>query len=138
MPAYDWVLSAGAPLCVFSDEFYRTGREAVFQQLTTDTTPQQFQAAKESLTRHRDELVTDMPAMHYGSLVGTHRCVNHLYREAKARLRSLAIMQPVPIPHPPEPPPPEPKEHSLEEVVENIESADNTFLGDTEAAEERD
>ena len=120
MSEYDWTLAAGTPLCVFSDAFYRTSREAVFQQLTATTTAEQFQAAQESLQRHRDKLVTDMPAMHYGALVGTHRCVNHLFREASARLRSLQILQPAPAPQPPEPPPPEPKPRSLQDVIQDF------------------
>jgi hypothetical protein len=134
MPAYDWVLPAGSPLCVFSDAFYRTGREAVFQQLTTDTTPEQFQAAEESLQRLRDELVTDMPAMHYGSLVGTHRCVNHLYREASARLRSLAVLQPVP-------PPPAPPRETPADVVRDLRDTiqpnpETTTLGADDSIDE--
>jgi hypothetical protein len=137
MSAYDWNLSAGAPLCVFSDSYYWTGRKAIFQRLTIDTTAEQFQAALESLQRLRDELVKDMPAMHYGALVGTHRCVNHLFREASARLRSLQILQPAPLPQPPEPPPPEPQAHSLEDVVANFETTPEAFLGETEAGAEQ-
>jgi hypothetical protein len=133
MSAYDWQLSAGAPLCVFSDSFYRTVREAIFQQLTKTAPPEQFQAAQESLLRLRDELVQDMPAMHYGSLVGTHRCVNHLFKEARARLRGLEIMQLPP------PPPPAPKQQLItrEGVVIALEeklqtSSEETDLGTTE------
>jgi hypothetical protein len=139
MSAYDWQLSAGAPLCMFSDSFYRTVRESIFQQLTKETTRAQFQEAAEHLVRLREELEQAIYPMHYGALVGRHRCVDHLYREAVARLRGLEIMQPVPAPQPPpEPPPPEPQEHSLEDVVENIESADDTFLGDTAEGEKKD
>jgi hypothetical protein len=103
MSEYDWQLSAGAPLCVLSDSFYYTSRDTVFRQLRTDMTKEQWQAALESLTQLRDELLWDKYPMHYGSLVGRHRCVEHLFREARARLRSLEIMQPVPQPPPPEP-----------------------------------
>jgi hypothetical protein len=98
MSAYDWNLSAGAPLCSFSDSFYRTVRETIFQQLTTETTKEQFQAVLESLTRLREELVQSLYPMHYGSLVGRHRCVDHVFREARARLRGLELMQPAPKP----------------------------------------
>jgi hypothetical protein len=132
MSAYDWQLSAGAPLCTFSDSFYRTVRESIFQQLTKETTTAQFQEATERILRLRDELQQAIYPMHYGALVGRHRCVDHLYREAVARLRSLEITQPVPVPQPPpEPPPPDPQEHSLEDVADNIAPADDTFLGDT-------
>jgi hypothetical protein len=115
MSAYDWILSAGAPLCLLSDSFYSTAQDTVFRQLTRETTPEQFQAALESLTQLRDELVQGLYPTHYGSLVGRHRCVDHLYREAVARLRSLEIMQPMPAPEPP-PKPPE----TLADVVKDL------------------
>ena len=119
MPEYDWQLSAGAPLCTVSDSFYRTVREAIFQQLTKETTPVQFQAALEHLVRLRDELQPIRP-MHYGSLVGGHRCVEHLFKEADARLRALEIMQPAPPPPAPEAPAPQPKPRSLADVVKDF------------------
>jgi hypothetical protein len=101
MSDYDWQLSAGAPLCVFSDSFYYTARDTIFRHVTPETTTDQFAAALARLTRLRDELVQQLYPMHYGSLVGRHRCVDHLFREARARLHSLEIMQPVPVPEPP-------------------------------------
>jgi hypothetical protein len=129
MSEYDWNLSAGAPLCSFSDCFYRTVREMIFQQLTTQTTPEQWQAAQESLVRLRNELQQAIYPMHYGSLVGSHRCLDHLYREAVARLRGLEIMQPVP-----QPPPPRHQVITPEGIVRDLEekiqsSTQETDLG---------
>src|SRR5688572_7792458 len=104
MSEYDWQLSAGAPLCTVSDSFYRTVRETIFQQLTKETTAEQWQAALESFTRLREELEQGIYPMHYGALVGRHRCLDHVFSEARARLRSLEIMQPVPVPQPSPPP----------------------------------
>jgi hypothetical protein len=117
MSAYDWQLSPGAPLCALSDSFYRTIREAVFQQLTRETTPGQWRAALERLTQLRDELVREKQPMHYGALIGTHRCVEQVFKEARARLRGLEIMQPKPVPSPEPPPPaPPPKPRTLRDV----------------------
>jgi hypothetical protein len=138
MREYDWQLSNGAPLCVFSDSFYYTSRDTVFRQLTKDTTPAQIQAALEHLTQLRDELQQAIYPMHYGSLVGKHRCVDHLFREAVARLRALEIMQPVPVPQQPAEPPPPPDEHSLEDVVDSLETTDETYLGNTTPEENTD
>jgi len=138
MSTYDWNLSAGAPLCTVSDSFYRTVRETIFQRLTKDTTPQQWQSAQEHLTRLRDELKQAIYPMHYGSLVGRHRCLDHLFREAVARLRALEIMQPVPVPQQPPEPVPEPHEHSLEDVVDTFEATDELYLGDTAEGESKD
>jgi hypothetical protein len=132
MSDYDWQLSAGAPLCVLSDSFYSTSRDTIFRQLRPDMTKEQWQAALESLTRLRDELVQKLYPMHYGSLVGRHRCVEHLFQEAAARLRNLEIMQPVPPTPPPTPPkPPE----TLKDVVEGLKETfqpnpDATPLGE--------
>jgi hypothetical protein len=97
MSAYDWTLSSGAPLCELSDSFYRAVRDTIFLQLTTETTSEQFQAAQEHLLMLRDELKQAIRPMHYGSLVGRHRCIDQLFTEARARLRSLEIMQPIPF-----------------------------------------
>jgi hypothetical protein len=138
MSAYAWQLSSGAPLCELSDSFYRTVRDPIFQQLTKETTPAQFQAALDCLQRLRDELQQAIYPMHYGSLVGRHRCLDHVSREAAARLRSLEIMQPIPVTQQPPEPVPEPHEHSLEDVVDTFEMTDELYLGNTEAEEEQD
>jgi hypothetical protein len=138
MNEYDWNLSAGAPLCVVSDDFYRTGRDAVFRRLTPETTQRQFQEALESLTRLRDELLEDIYPMHYGSLVGRHRCLEHVFKEACARLRALAVLQPEPKPPAPSPARSQPP-RSADAVVNDIESLADVVKhpGDTFLGEER-
>ncbi|HZA21107.1 MAG TPA: hypothetical protein VFA32_00605 [Dehalococcoidia bacterium] len=139
MSDYDWTLSAGAPLCEKSDSFYRTVREAIFQQVTKETTAAQWQAALERLELLRDELVQSLYPMHYGSLVGRHRCIDHVFREAVARLRALQIMQPVPKP----PPPPKQqlitREGVVRDLAEKIQtSTEQTDLGtDPQSPENR-
>jgi hypothetical protein len=128
----DWNLPSGSPRCVYADTLYRTAKDAIFSKLTKDTTPEQFQAALESLTLLREELERDMPAMHYGALIGTHRCVNDVYREAVARLRCLAVLTP-----PPKPPVPTQQVITVAGVVVDIEehfrtSAKETDLGTKE------
>jgi hypothetical protein len=120
MSDYDWQLSTGAPLCVFSDSFYYSVRDGIFRQLSKDSTKEQFKAALESITQLRDELSRDIYPMHYGSLVGRHRCVDHVFREARARLRGLQATKPVPASQPPAEPAPEPKPRSLADVVRDF------------------
>ena len=127
MGDYDWQLSSGAPLCAASDSFYRIVRETIFQQVTKETTVEQWQAAMESLTRLRDELQQAIYPMHYGSLVGSHRCLDHVLREAVARLRALEIMQPVPKP----PPPPKQQLITREGVVLDLENKIQTNRAET-------
>ena len=145
MGNYDWQLSPGAPLCVLSDSFYATSRDTIFRQLTPETTHEQFAAALERLQVLRDELVQQLYPMHYGSLVGRHRYIEHLFRKAHARLQSLEIMQPVPVPQQPAEPPPAPKPEptSDEELMERLkayvaERTNETFFGQDqeEAGEE--
>ena len=120
MSEYDWPLSAGAPLCELSDTLYRTGRDAIFRQLSKDSTKKQFQAGLETLTQLRDELVQSLYPMHYGSLVGGHRCVNQLFTEGRARLRALQITKPAPQVPAPAPPAPPPKPRTLTDVVKDF------------------
>jgi hypothetical protein len=138
MSNYDWNLSAGAPLCVSSDSFYYSARDAVFRQLSKDSTKEQFQAALETLTQLRDELVQTLYPMHYGALVGRHRCVEHLFREARARLRGLQVTQPVPA-TPPAPPARRQPPRSAEEVVNDLAILADAMKrpGDTYLGEER-
>jgi hypothetical protein len=128
MGDYDWQLSAGAPLCSVADSFYRIVRETIFQQVTKETTVEQWQAAQESLTRLRDELQQAIYPMHYGSLVGGHRCLDHVFREAVARLRALEIMQPVPPP----PPPPSQQVITREGIVRDVEEKIQTSTAETD------
>ena len=141
MRDYDWQLSSGAPLCALSDSFYWIVREAIFQQLTTETTQAQFQEASKHLVRLRKELAQQIYPMHYGSLVGSHRCVDHVYREARARLRSLAILQPLPVPQPA--PPPAPPRETPADVVRDLgetiqPNPEGTTLGTDDPVEEED
>jgi hypothetical protein len=137
MSAYDWELSPGAPLCLQSDSFYHAVRQGIVQQLRTSPglTSEQWDAVFVLLKQLRDKYQQDVSPMHYGSLVGGHRCVRHLYREGKAILRGLQLTMPVQQPPPPPDPAPEPHEHSLEEVVDIFEATDELYLGDTAEGE---
>jgi hypothetical protein len=135
MSSHDWTLPSRYPLCPQADSFHRTAQDAIFRQLGNTTTPEQFQAAQASLELLRAELEQQLPWSHYGLSVGTHRCVGDLYKEATARLRSLAVLQPAP-PAAPAPGRRHPQ-RSPDEVVNDVASlADeikqpgNIFLGE--------
>jgi hypothetical protein len=130
---YKWD-QAASPRCVYADTFYRTAKDAVFAKLTEATTANQFQAAQESLLLLRQELETDMPPMHFASLIGRHLCVKDVYREAIARLRSLALLQPEPAP-----PPPEEKEDPQPPLThEDVERQFQSLPPDTFFGQEQD
>jgi hypothetical protein len=134
---YKWE-QAVSPRCVYSETLYRTARDAIFTKLTEATTANQFQAAQESLLLLRQDLETDMPPMHFASLIGRHQCVKDVYREAVARLRSLQIMQPVPLP--PEPEAPQPTTLSRQDVLETFEEEfpPQTFMGEEQDEDEQE
>jgi hypothetical protein len=130
---YKWE-QAVSPRCVYADMFYRTARDAIFAKLTEATTAKQFEAAQESLFLLRQELETDMPAMHFASLIGRHLCVKDVYKEATARLRSLALLQPEPAP----PPPPEPQEPQPPLTHGDVENIFHSLPPETYFGTERD
>jgi hypothetical protein len=136
--AYDWEQSPGAPRCLPSDSFYHAARYGIVQQLRPDMTIEQWDAVFAHLKELRDKYQQDVYPMHYGSLVGSHRCVRHLYREAKAIVRGLQLTMPAPQPAPPPDPAPEPHEHSLEEAVDIFEATDELYLGDITEGEGKD
>jgi hypothetical protein len=129
MSPYDWELPPRYPTCPQGDSFHRTARDTIFRQLSPNTTPEQFQAAHESLEQLRADLEQQLPWTHYGLSVGTHRCVRDLFREAAARLRSLSIVQPASQPAPRSPL--ETPEQVVDELNEIITPRpDETVLGE--------
>ena len=127
-----WRLPKDLPLCVFSDVFYRTAQDTIFSQLTDDTTQQQFEQAQAYLLLMKKELEKDMPPMHYASQLGTHLCLELLYKEAILRLKNLTLLQPEPLP-----PVTGPQPLSPEDIVNNLENdlpidPDETYLGEEE------
>jgi hypothetical protein len=135
MSKYDWQLSPGSPLCVYSEPLYRTGR-AIIQNLT-DETPEMVVAALEALAQYHAELASKLKRhpMHYGALVGSHRCLESVYQEAVALLRGLSAT----FAHPPAPPARTQPPRSPDAVVNDIGSlADEVKRpGDTYLGEER-
>jgi hypothetical protein len=130
MLSRDWILPKDLPLCVFSDVFYRTAQDSIFSQLTDDTTPAQFEQALANLHLMKEELAKDMPPMHYASHIGTHVCLEVLYKEAILRLKNLAVLQPEPLP-----PVIGPQPLTPEDIVNNLENdlppdPDETYLGE--------
>lgn len=133
MSKYDWQLSPGSPLCVYSEPLYRTGR-AIIQNLTGET-PDMVVAALDALAQYHAELASKLKQhpMHYGALVGSHRCLESVYQEAVALLRGLAAT----FAHPPAPPARRQPPRSPDEVVNDITSLvdeikrpEDTFLGE--------
>jgi hypothetical protein len=131
-----WNLPANLPLCVYSDVFYRTAQDTIFNHLTDDTTEQQFEAAHANLLLMKEELEKDMPPLHYASQFGTHLCVEVLFKEAILRLKNLAVLQPIP------PIASEIQPLSPEDIVNNFENdllvdPEETYLGEEKEIENK-
>jgi hypothetical protein len=85
-------------LCRDSYTVARLIEQTIFNQITPETTQQQFQQAQESLRRLCERFEAQLDLFHYASIRGAHQCVREVYEEARARLENLAIMQPPPKP----------------------------------------
>jgi hypothetical protein len=133
MSSRDWILPARYPLCPPADSLYRTG-QAIIHNLSGAVTPDMIAAAQEALALYRTELASTLHPMHYGLQIDTHVCVEFVYQEATARLRSLSItLQQAPTP--PAPPPQQPPipshavVNNLRRLAEDRTRRKETYLG---------
>jgi hypothetical protein len=84
-------------LCRDSYTVARLIEQTIFNQITPETTFEQFAAAQDSLKRLCERFEANLDLFHYPAIRGTaHQCVRDVYEEARARLENLAIMQPPP------------------------------------------
>jgi hypothetical protein len=137
LPSRNWKLPPELPRCLFSDAFHRTAEDTIFNQLTDDTTPAQYEQALANLRLMKEELEKDMPPIHYASHIGTHVCVEVLYKEAVLRLKNLMLLRPEPLP-----PETGPQPLSPEDIVNNLENdlpvdPEETYLGDEKEIENK-
>ncbi len=89
-------------LCRDSYTVARLIEQSIFNQITPETTQQQFAAAQESLRRLCQRFGNNLDLFHCAAISGSHHCVRDVYEDARARLENLAIMQPPPAPPPPQ------------------------------------
>jgi hypothetical protein len=121
-------------LCSHARAFAQLADQSIFQKVTDQTTPEQFEAAQYSLLQLCQRLEANMDLFHYASVSGTHQCVRDVYTEAAYRLKHLAIMQPEPLPEPP------PKQQliTLSGVVIDLEEEYRTSREETDLGTEDD
>jgi hypothetical protein len=91
-------------LCRDSYTVAKLIEQTIFNQITPETTQQQFQQVQESLRRLCERFEAQLDLFHYAALSGSHQCVRDVYEDARARLENLAIMQPQPKPVAPQQP----------------------------------
>jgi hypothetical protein len=83
-------------LCRDSYTIARLLEQAIFANLTSETTPEQYAAALETLRRLRERFEATLDPFHYAAIQGSHQCVRDVCNDAEARLELLAITQPKP------------------------------------------
>jgi hypothetical protein len=133
----NWHLTGGQPMVSYDDkrtlcrDSYTVAKlieQTIFAKITSDTTPDQFAAAQQSLLHLCQRFENNLDLFHYASIRGSHQCIRDVYEDARARLENLAIMHPKPQP------PSVQQEITNEGIVINLEkraqtSAEETDLG---------
>jgi hypothetical protein len=89
-------------LCRDSYTVARLIEQTIFNQITPETTFQQFAAVQDSLKRLCERFEAQLDLFHYAAIQGSHQCIRDVYEDARARLENLAIMQPPPPLLPPQ------------------------------------
>jgi hypothetical protein len=129
MAWYDESRSQRRQLCSFAYTFAQIADQSIFSHITDRTTPEQLQAAQQSLRELCARLESQMDWSHYPAAYGTpHSCVRDVYTDAEFRLTNLRIMRQQA---------PEPAKQQLitrEGIVIDLEerihtSAEDTYLG---------
>jgi hypothetical protein len=127
MTSFSAYLTQGKSLCAPARTFGQIAAQSIFAKITDRTTPEQFQAAQESLRALCLRFEAQLDLFHYPSGQGTHWCVRDVYTKAAYRLQNLAIMQPVP-----EPPAAKQQVITVEGVVIDIEENISTSTQETD------
>jgi hypothetical protein len=108
--------------CSLALDFERIVEESLFKRLNSDTTPEQYQQAIESLIPllERLEAEANLNPFHHPAIAtaSRHRCVRDSYEAAVFYIRSCALLAPVPKPMPPAPP--RPQRRSLADVLNSF------------------
>jgi hypothetical protein len=80
-------------LCSFAFTYAQIIEQTIFARINDRTTPQQYEAALQSLEELCRRLEREMDWSHYPASHGMHSCIRDVYTDAEFRLKNLAIMQ---------------------------------------------
>jgi hypothetical protein len=100
MQWFDKRLSQHRNLCSFAFTVAQVAEQTIFAHINDRTTPEQFQAALQSLRALCQRLESQMDWSHYAAAQGLHSCIWDVFTDAEFRLQNLAIMQQTPLPEP--------------------------------------
>jgi hypothetical protein len=116
--------------CNYLRQFRHMATEDILAHLTDTTTPEQYQVALDALLVLKDELTGQIDAFHRSPLYGRHRCLENEYFSLRLQIQNAMVLKPVPQPEPAPDPTPEPPRKSLQDVLEDFENEEETYLGD--------
>lgn len=126
---YDERRSQQRNLCSFAYTFAQIAEQSIFTRITDRTTPEQFEAALQTLDELCQRLERQMDWSHFPASHGMHSCIRDVYIDAEFRLKNLAIMQQAP-------PPPSQQLISREGIVIDVEERFRTSTVETDIGTE--
>ena len=86
-------------LCSFAFTYAQIIEQTIFARINDRTTPQQYEAALQSLGELCQRFERQMDWSHYPVSYGMHSCIRDVYTDAEFRLKNMAIMhQQAPLP----------------------------------------
>jgi hypothetical protein len=127
---YDERRSQQRNLCSFAFTYAQIIEQTIFARITDRTTPQQFEAAQQSLLELCQRFESQMDWSHFPAPQGRHSCIRDVYTDAKFRLKNLLIMQPA------APPPPAQQLITREGIVIDLEEKIQTSTEETDLGTE--
>jgi hypothetical protein len=100
MQWYDETRSQQRNLCSFAFTYAQIIEQTIFARINDRTTPEQFNAALQTLKELCQRMEREMDWSHYPASNGLHSCVRDVYTDAEFRLKNLAIMHQPAAPSP--------------------------------------
>jgi hypothetical protein len=126
---YDERRSQQRNLCSAAFTYAQIIEQTIFARITDRTTPEQLEAALQSVGELCQRLERELDWSHYPASHGLHACVRDVYTDAEFRLRNLALMyQPAP--------PAKQQEVTVEGVVIDVEERIQTSAVETDLGTE--
>jgi hypothetical protein len=126
---YDEKRSQQRNLCSFAFTYAQIIEQTILARINDRTTPQQYEAALQSLGALCQRFERQMDWSHYPASHGLHSCVRDVLTDAEFRLKNLSIMH--------QPPPPAKQQLITREgIVIDVEEAIQSSIEETDLGTE--
>jgi hypothetical protein len=113
-------------LCGFAFTYAQIIEQTIFARINDRTTPQQYEAALQSLEALCQRFERQMDWSHYPASHGLHSCIRDVLTDAEFRLKNLLIM------HQPPPPPASQQLITREGIIIDVEEAIQSSIEETD------